>query len=145
MLKTKFLTLALMAVLPLSASASDNKSAGIKVKVSAGEHVLTATFIDNATSRALIARFPLTVRMTDLYSREVVYRFPEALPANETRTSGYDVGDIVYWPPRHSFVIMYEQNGERISDLQKIGRIDSGVEIFKRTGDIDVTFELMNK
>lgn len=147
MLKTRFFTLALMAVLPMSVVASGNggSGSGIKVKVTAGTHVLTATFIDNATSRALIARFPLTVPMMDLYSREVVYRFPEALPANETRTSGYEVGDIVYWAPRHSFVIMYEQNGERISNLQKIGRIDSGVEVFKRTGDIDVTFELLNE
>lgn len=142
-MKMKFLSLMLTAALPMSVMASDSRGGGIKVKVMAGEHVLTATFIDNATSRALIAKFPLTVPMMDLYSREVVYRFPEALPANETRTSGYEVGDIVYWAPRHSFVIMYEQNGERISDLQKVGRIDSGVEIFKRTGNIDVTFELL--
>ena len=95
--------------------------------------------------RALIAQFPLTLPMTDLYRREMVYRFPNALPANETNTSGYAVGDIVYWTPRHSFVIMYEQNGEIISNLQKIGRIESGVEIFKRTGNINVTFELINK
>lgn len=143
MLKIEPWALALLAVLPVSAMASDNKAGGIKVRVTAGPHVLTATFIDNVTSRALIARFPLTVPMKDLYSREVVYRFPDALPANETQTSGYEVGDIVYWVPRHSFVIMYEQNGERISNLQKIGRIDSGVEVFKRTGDIDVRFELM--
>lgn len=147
MLKTRCFTLALIAALPISVAASgnDGRSPGIKVKVTAGMHVLTATFIDNPTSRALIARFPLTVPMMDLYSRELVYRFPEALPAHETGISGYDVGDIVYWAPRHSFVIMYEQNMERISNLQKIGRIDSNVEIFKRTGDIDVTFELMNE
>jgi len=148
MSKTKLLTLVFLAVLPMTVMASETKggdSVGIKVKVTVGAHVLTATFIDNATSRALIARFPLTVRMMDLYARELVYRFPEALPANETRTSGYEVGDIVYWAPRHSFVIMYEQNGERISDLQKIGRIDSGVEIFKRTGDTNVSFELLKE
>lgn len=116
---------------------------GIKVKVTAGEHVLTATFEDNATARALIGKFPLTLPMQDLYDREMCYRFSEALPAEEAATSGYAVGDIVYWTPRHSFVIMYEQNGERISNLQKIGHIDQGVEIFKLTGDIDVTFELL--
>ena len=143
MLIVKLMAVALMAVLPMSAIALEGKGAGIKVKVTAGAHVLTATFVDNATTRALIAKFPLTVPMTNLYSREMVYRFPEALPANEARTSGYEVGDIVYWTPRHSFVIMYAQNGERISDLQKIGRIDSGVEVFKRTDTLDVTFELM--
>jgi hypothetical protein len=36
---------------------------------------------------------------------------------------------------------MYEQNGERF-DMQKIGRIDSGVEIFRKTEEVDVIFEL---
>lgn len=123
MIKALLLALVFTAVVPFSAFAAEPQ--GIKVKVTAGEHVLTATFLDNATARALIARFPLTVPMADLYSRELCYRFPDALPANEAGTSGYDVGDIVYWTPRHSFVTMYEQNGERISSLQKIGRIRS--------------------
>lgn len=148
MLKMKMLAMTLMAALPMTLMAAEGGgggggSSGIKVKVTAGKHVLTATFIDNATTRELVAKFPLTVPMMDLYSRELVYRFPEALPANEKRTSGYEVGDIVYWAPRHSFVIMYAQNGERISDLQKVGRIDSGVEVLGRTGNTDVTFELL--
>lgn len=145
MLKALLLAAASVAVLPISAGATEDNRRGIKVKVTAGSHVLTATFADNATARALIARFPLTVPMADRYARELVYRFPGALPANEKRTSGYEVGDIVYWTPRHSFVIMYAQNGERISDLQKIGRIDSGVEVFARTGDTNVTFELLKE
>jgi hypothetical protein len=143
MRNTALLTLAVTIATSVSASVVEAKD--IKVRVTAGAHTMTATLLDNATTRALMAKFPLTVPMTDLYGRELVYRFPDALPANETSTSGYEVGDIVYWTPRHSFVIMYEQNGEIISNLQKIGRIDSGVEVFKRTGDIDVTFELMDK
>lgn len=144
MLKVIMMATTFMAAMPLPAVAAASNGGGIKVKVTAGEHVLMATFVDNATTMALIARFPLTVPMMDLYSRELVYRFPDALPADEARTSGYEVGDIVYWTPRHSFVIMYEQNGERTSNLQMVGRIDSGVEVFRRTGDIDVTFELVN-
>lgn len=144
MLKALLLAMASIAVLPMAAVAAENDGRGIKVKVTAGSHVVTATFINNATTRALIARFPLTVPMMDRYSRELVYRFPDALPANETTTSGYEVGDIVYWAPRHSFVIMYAQNGERISNLQKVGRIDSGVEVFARTGDTNITFEFLN-
>ena len=114
----------------------------IKVKITVGDRVLTATLIDNATTRNFISKFPLTLPMIDIYSREMCYRFPEALPADEAQTSGYEVGDIAYWTPRHSFVIFYEQNGEVISNLQKLGRIDSGIEIFNRTGDVDVVFEL---
>lgn len=116
---------------------------GIKVKVTVGQQVLTATLIDNATTRSLISKFPLTVPMMNLYSREMVYRFPDSLPANEAQTSGYEVGDISYWTPRHSFVIFYEQNGEVISNLQKIGRFDSDVKVFKQIKEADIKFELM--
>lgn len=141
-MKNLVLSIACLLVFPIAAFAAEPKE--IKVKITAGEHVMFADFLDNATTRALITKFPLTVPMEDLYSREMCYRFAESLPANEAETSSYEVGDIVYWTPRHSFVIMYEQNGERISNLQKIGKINAGVELFKNTGDIDVTFELMN-
>ena len=72
------------------------------------------------------------------------YRFTEALPANEAGSSGYEVGDIAYWTPRHSFVIFYKQNGEIISNLQKVGYIDSGVDLFSRTVNAEVTFELLD-
>ena len=127
MLKSTILILALGATTAMLPSTGN--AMGTKVRITAGEHTMMATFLDNATARALLARLPLTIPMTDLYSRELVYRFPDALPAHEAGTSGYEVGDIVYWTPRHSFVIMYAQNGEIISNLQKVGRIDSGVEI----------------
>lgn len=117
----------------------------IKVDVIVGNHTLKATFINNDTTKALVSKFPLTISMMDLYSREMCYRFKDPLPANEAGTSGYEVGDIVYWTPRHSFVVMYEQNGEVISNLQKIGHIDSEVELFRTTGDTDVTFKIQDQ
>lgn len=47
-----------------------------------------------------------------------------------------------YWSPWHSFVIFYRQNGE-VNIWQKIGHIDSGVEIFDHSGDTEVKFELL--
>lgn len=118
------------------------ESEEIKIQITIGDQELTATLEDNATTQALLKRLPLTLPMMDLYSREVVYRFDDPLPADEVQMRSYEVGEIIYWPPRHSFVIMYAQNGEQFS-MQKIGRIDSGVEIFDETGDVEVTFELI--
>ena len=140
----KPILLALVSLTALSFPSIAASIDGIKVKITVGDQIMMATFYDNATTRALISRFPLTLPMEDLYSREMCYRFPDALPANEKQTSGYEVGDIVYWAPRHSFVIMYEQNNERISNLQKVGRIHSGVGIFRHTGDTPVRFEVEN-
>ncbi|KAA6333133.1 hypothetical protein EZS27_018429 [termite gut metagenome] len=114
----------------------------MKIKIIVGSTVLTATLIDNSTARALVAKFPLTVPMQDLYNREMCYHFPDVLPADNVQNTGYEVGEIIYWPPLHSLVIMYAQNGEHFS-MQKIGRIESGVDIFAKTGNVTVTFEVL--
>lgn len=111
-----------------------------KMKITINGRTLTAALEDNATTRAIVQRLPMTLPMMDLYGREMCYRFPEALPTDNARTRGYEVGEIVYYPPMHSFVIMYRQNGERFQ-MQSIGRINSGVEIFDGIGDVDVRFE----
>ena len=126
-------------------SRQNEKESRIKIKVTVSSQVLTATLIDNATTRDLIAKFPLTVPMKNLYSREMVYRFTNPLPANEPQQSGYEVGDLAYWTPGHSLVIFYAQNGEVISNLQKIGRFDSGLDFFKSIEATDVRFELLKE
>lgn len=113
-----------------------------KIKITVNGQTLTATLENNSTTQALLAKMPMTLRMQDLYSREMCYRYgANALPTDNLRSDGYQTGDIIYWPPRGSFVILYEQNGERFT-RQHLGRVDSGVEIFKATGDADVTFEI---
>ncbi|WP_125574496.1 cyclophilin-like fold protein [Levilactobacillus huananensis] len=99
-----------------------------KVKLILDGKELTANFEDNQTAMAMIEKMPLQLDMMNLYARELTYRFSQALPANEAHTAGYAVGDIAYWTPRHSFVIFYQQTGEVISDLQKVGHInDPGI------------------
>lgn len=114
-----------------------------KVRMTFGNHSLTATLENNATTRAFIERLPITLPMMDLYGREMCYRFPEALPTDNAFTQGYEVGEIVYYPPMHSFVILYAQNGERFQ-MQKLGRVDSDIELFDGVGDVDVRFELLS-
>lgn len=123
---------------------SSSESAEVKLKITVGNQELTATLDDNTTTLALLEKLPMTVPMQDLYSREMCYRFPDELPTSDVQNTGYEVGDIIYWPPGRSFVIMYAQNGEQF-DMQKIGRVDSGVEIFAETGDADVTFALLDE
>lgn len=115
-----------------------------KLKITVGDKDLIANLEDNATTRALLSKLPLTVPMEDLYGREFVYRFSETLPAEEEKTTGYEVGDIIYWSPWHSFVVFYKQDGTVISNFQKIGHIESGVEAFETIGNTEVKFELLS-
>ena len=118
------------------------KAKEYKIKITAKGKEATATLYDNATTRALVKKFPLTVSMMDLYDRELCYRFKEALPTDNARDTGYEVGEIVYYPPMHSFVILYEQNGEEF-EMQKLGRVTSGLNNLSGIGDTKVTFELL--
>ena len=119
------------------------KAKQMKIKITAKGKTATATLYDNVTTRAFVKKLPLTVTMMDLYGREMCYRFPKALPTDDVNDTGYKVGEIVYYPPMHSFVIMYKQNGEEF-EMQKLGRIDSGLENLSGIGDTEVTFELLD-
>lgn len=123
-------------------SANDTNANEVRIKITVGDTLLYATLENNATTKALVEQMPLTLSMQDLYDREMCYRFgANALPTDSLRSDGYAVGDIAYWPPRGSLVILYAQNGEQF-ERAHLGHIDSGVELFENTGDVDVTFEL---
>lgn len=125
---------------PAPASGEADEAA-LKIKITVGETELTALLEDNVTTQALLEKMPMTLPMEDLYGRELCYHFgAAALPTEKLRADGYEVGDLIYWPPMGSFVILYKQNGEQF-ERQQLGHIDSGVEIFENTGDAEVTFE----
>lgn len=110
------------------------------VKITVNGREFTATLEDNATTKAFEGMLPLTVPMDSLYSREMCYHLPDALPTDDVATRGYEVGDLVYWPPMHSLVILYAQNGEHFS-YQKLGHVEGDVEsFFTGAGTLDVTF-----
>jgi len=144
MTRLYFLLVAALFSFTLAPSCEAGREQGtMKVTLSFNDTVLTATLYDNATTRSLARKLPLRLVMRNLYSREMVFRFPEPLPTDDVAVRGYEVGEIVYYPPRHSFVILYAQNGERFS-MQGLGRIDSGLELFQDTEEITVTIAAMD-
>lgn len=131
-----------------SSSKSTNSNGGgtlektYSVKITAGEKVLHATFYDNAATRKLISNMPFTYKMMNLYSREMCYRMGSgALSDSEAADTGYEVGDISYWPPAGSLVILYKQNGE-IFEQEPIGHTDDDVSFFAGLGTTEITFEV---
>lgn len=112
-----------------------------RVKVTVGTTELFADLEDNAATRAWVQTLPVTLPMQNLYGREMCYRYGAgSLPTDGLRSGGYAVGDIAYWPPRGSLVILYRQNGERF-ERQPMGHIDGDVEaVFSHADTVDVTF-----
>lgn len=128
----------------ISTTTNEAEVSEVRVKITVGDTELIAKMENNATTQAITRQMPMTLHMMDLYGREMCYRYGAyALPTDNLRSDGYEIGDIAYWAPGGSLVILYAQNGERF-ERQHLGHIDSGVEIFETTGDVDVTFELMD-
>lgn len=102
---------------------------------------IEATMYDNATTRAIRERLPLKLDMLDLYGREMTYRFTDALPTDDVNDCGFEKGEIVYYPPMHSFVIMYAKDDEQF-EMQKLGYITntSDVDVMNGIGDTEMTF-----
>jgi len=116
-----------------------------KVKLTFGNNQsLTATLDDNATTRAIIAKMPMTLPSLDLYGDEICYRFTEALPTDNVEYYLHKKGEIFYWPPGHSLVIRYIETDEWL-DIQHIGQVDSGVDVLNGIGNIDITWELVEE
>ena len=130
----------------LTACAQTDKSYKVKItfQKNGTPQMLTATFDDNATSRALVEMMPMTLPMLDLYEDEMCYRFTgNPLPTDNVQYYLHKKGEIFYWPPGPSFVIRYIETDEYL-DIQHIGQVDSGVDVLNGIGNINMTFELID-
>ncbi|MBR2670843.1 MAG: hypothetical protein IKE27_01440 [Oscillospiraceae bacterium] len=111
------------------------------VRITVGERSITAELNDNDAAKALWDQLPLTLPMMNLYGREMCYRMGKgALPDKDAADAGYEIGDISYWPPAGSLVILYKQNGE-VFEQVKIGHTDDDVSFFDGMEDTDIIFE----
>ncbi|MGM9905809.1 cyclophilin-like fold protein [Lactobacillus sp.] len=113
----------------------------MRVSITAGKHTVYAKLYDNAAARQLYDKLPATLTMLNLYGREMCCRMGAgSLPATEAVVTGYKIGDISYWPPAGSLVILYEQNGE-VFNQQPIGRTEDDISFFAGMPDTDVIWK----
>ena len=117
-----------------------------KVKITIdGSTVLLADWKDNATARALLKKMPFTIEMSNLYGREMCHRFGGgSLPVQASQNKAYAVGDISYWPPLGSLVILYGQNGE-VFEQVSIGHIDGDIRFFSGMAEAHILFEVLKE
>jgi hypothetical protein len=118
------------------------KESHMKIRLSAGNTVLTATMLDNETSRDLMSLLPLTVTFKDYAGTEKITYLPRRL-SSKGAPAGMNpsVGDIAYFAPWGNIAIYYQDFGFS-EGLIKIGHIASGIEEFAgKDVDFAVTIE----
>src|SRR5689334_21963477 len=71
--------------------ASSERSQDMKINITIGGKILTATLADNATARDFVSVLPLNLSMKDLFGREKYGDLPKALSENGPRKNRYEV------------------------------------------------------
>jgi hypothetical protein len=130
---------------PTAASKEREAAVGMRIRLKAGEKVLSATLIDSGTARDFASLLPLTLTMNDLFGREKFAHLPRPISEDGKRTRTYEAGDVVYWSPGPDVAILYRHDGQRIPapGIIVIGKVDSGVEALNVAGPVKVTIELV--
>jgi hypothetical protein len=115
----------------------------MKIRITIGERVITATMHDNATARDFISLLPLTLTLEDYAKTEKISDLPRKL-TKEGAPSGSDpsVADITYYSPWGNLAIFYRDSGYAGGHVL-LGKIDSGVEALNVPGSLRVTVELI--
>ncbi len=117
-----------------------SKELTMKIRITAGDKVLTATMYDNATSRDFMELLPLTLTLKDYAGTEKVSDLPKKLSIKGA-PAGTDAraGDITLYSPWGNLAIFYRGFGYA-GGLVTMGRIDSGLEQLPDVNG-DVLFE----
>jgi hypothetical protein len=104
----------------------------VKIRMTIEDDVLTATLVDNATTRGFVSLLPLTLTLRDYAGTEKVSELPARL-STEGAPPGVDpiVGDITYYAPWGNLAIFYREF-DFAKGLVKLGHLDGGVEMLAR-------------
>ena len=122
---------------------SNQKAEDMKVRITIGRKVVTATLTDSEAARDFVSLLPLTLTLEDYAGTEKISELPKRLSTKGT-PSGSDpsVGDIAYYAPWGNLAIYYRDFGYS-NGLIILGKIDGDVEAFNAPGSIKATIELV--
>ena len=127
----------------IGASREEPEVASLKVKISVGDRIISATMEDNAAGRDFLSRLPLEVTLNDFNNTTEKIFYPEpALTLEGAKRGCAPVpGDITIYATWGN-VAIFCKNWSHSNDLIKIGHIDGdGISALTTGGDIKVKFE----
>ena len=135
--------LAASVVAVLAVTSADAETDGMKIRIRMNGNEVTATLIDNATSRDFASLLPLTLKLEDYGETEKIGYLPRKL-STEGAPPGSDpsVGDVSYYAPLGNLAI-FRRDFRYSSWLIKLGKVDTGMEALNVPGSVKVTIDLI--
>ncbi|KFZ38557.1 hypothetical protein HR45_03800 [Shewanella mangrovi] len=115
----------------------------MKIAIDIQGQTVTATLKANSEAvNDFVAQLPLSLTLTDYAATEKVADLPKRLSTKgEPAGTAAKAGDITYYAPWGNLAIFHKSFGHA-SGLVKLGTLDSGVELMKKSGAFDVTIRL---
>jgi hypothetical protein len=122
---------------------ANKKVEDMKIRITIGDKVVTATLTDGEAARDFVSLLPLTLTLEDYAKTEKISYLPRKLSTTGAPAgSDPDIGDIAYYAPWGNLAIYYRDFGYS-SGLVILGKIDGDVEAFNAPGSIKATIELV--
>ena len=114
----------------------------VKMKITIGPAVFTATLNNNATATAFKAMLPLTINMGELNGNEKFYYFSTTLPANASTGGKIQVGDLMLYG--NNCLVLFYKGFNTSYSYTRLGRIDNtaGFVAALGAGSVTVKFEI---
>jgi hypothetical protein len=149
-MKELYLLLAMLIIVSLFAYSNNQKefneqdiqnADSMKLKISVGTHVFTATLDNNATAKQFKARLPMTIKMKELNGNEKYFDLPDHLPSNASNPGTIQTGDLMLYGD--NTLVLFYKTFSTSYNYTRLGRIDdpSRLAAALSSGNVTVTYE----
>jgi len=124
---------------------NNNPEENMKLNITVGTRVFTATLQENATVDAFKKMLPMTITMSELNSNEKYFELPNNLPTAPFNPTTIQNGDLMLYGAR-TLVLFYKSFSTSYS-YSRLGKVDdtTGLASALGSGKVTVTFELEQK
>ncbi len=139
--KTLLLAFASAMVFNVTAHAADNAADSMKIRLTINGKAMTATLLDNVTTRDFLSLLPITLTLEDYAATEKISYLPRKLStAGAPAGSEPSAGDIAYYAPWGNLAF-FHKDFRYSRGLIKLGRLESGSEALRNPGALKATIE----
>ena len=113
-----------------------------RLEIKVGDQTFSATLYDNEAAKALIARLPMTLDMSELNGNEKYCYLDGSLPTYSAVPPGIETGDIMLYG--NSCLVLFYKSFSTSYSYTPLGRIDDADRLDAVLGDggVQITFSL---
>ena len=114
----------------------------MKLKITIGANVFTATLHDSATAAAFKAKLPMAINMKELNGNEKYFDLSDNLPTNASNPKTIQTGDLMLYGS--NTLVLFYKTFSTSYNYTRLALIDnsSGLAAALSSGNISVKFEV---